>query len=190
MMHETPQESTTAHQVGQPPKVGEFAPSLGKDIQIPSGKPMLVVFLRHCGDPFAVKIFKSLTSISNHHPEVRCVAVSQCSQADTDDWIVHAGGEWEVEIVIDEPRALYAEWGLRENSTWSAMNPLALWRAYKLGTEEGMWNREFKTGSKWQMGGAFGIDANGYVRWSKPAATPDEVPDLKEGLKALGVSAA
>lgn len=49
-------------------------------------------------------------------------------------------------------------------------------------------NHEFKTGSKWQMGGAFGVDADGYIRWAKPATAPDEIPDLKEGLRALGVS--
>ena len=37
------------------------------------------------------------------------------------------------------------------------------------------------------MGGAFGVDADGFVRWARPAASADEVPDFKEGLRALGV---
>jgi hypothetical protein len=47
-----------------------------------------VVFLRHCGDPFAEKTFRLLTDLSNHHPEVHCVAVSQSSQEETDKWCV------------------------------------------------------------------------------------------------------
>ena len=41
-------------------------------------------------------------------------------------------------------------------------------------------------GNKWQIGGAFAVDAGGFVRWSKPAASADEVPDFREALKALG----
>ena len=36
----------------------------------------------------AEKTFRLLTTLSNHHPEIRCIAVSQSSQADTDKWCV------------------------------------------------------------------------------------------------------
>lgn len=42
-----------------------------------------------------------------------------------------------------------------------------------------------ESGSRWQMGGAFAVDANGFVRWAKPASSADEVPNFKEVLKAL-----
>jgi hypothetical protein len=29
------------------------------------------------------------------------------------------------------------------------------------------------------------VDAGGFVRWAKPAASADEVPDFNEALKAL-----
>lgn len=48
-------------------------------------------------------------------------------------------------------------------------------------------NRSVESGSRWQIGGAFGVDADGFVRWSRPAASADEVPDFKEALRALGV---
>jgi hypothetical protein len=51
-------------------------------------------------------------------------------------------------------------------------------------------NRNSESGSRWQIGGAFAVDADGVVRWSKPAASADEVPDFKEALRALGVIAA
>jgi len=46
-------------------------------------------------------------------------------------------------------------------------------------------NRNAHGGSKWQIGGAFGVDREGIVRWSKPAASADEVPDFKEALRVL-----
>ncbi|KAK4106403.1 hypothetical protein N658DRAFT_18018 [Parathielavia hyrcaniae] len=180
--------------VVHPPKIGDRAPPLGNDddaaaagIRFPHDKPVLVVFLRHCGCPFAEKTFRLLTSLSNHHPEVCCVAVSQSTREDTDGWIVQVGGEWEVRVVVHAQRELYHAWGLGLSSTWYAVNPLALWHAWKLGTEEGIWNRNAESGSRWQIGGAFGIDAEGVVRWGGPAASADEVPDFREALRALGV---
>jgi hypothetical protein len=84
----TSQGSQTNEEVVPVPKIGDIAPSLGKDIHFPRDKPVLVVFLRHCGCPFAEKTFKLLTNLSNHHPEIHCVAVSQSSQQDTDKWCV------------------------------------------------------------------------------------------------------
>lgn len=49
------------------------------------------------------------------------------------------GGEWEVQMVIDPQRELYHAWGLGLSSTWYAVNPVALWHAWKLGTDEGIW---------------------------------------------------
>lgn len=48
-------------------------------------------------------------------------------------------------------------------------------------------NRNSESGSRWQIGGAFAVDADGVVRWSKPAASADEIPNFQEGLRALGV---
>ncbi|KAH6849817.1 hypothetical protein B0I37DRAFT_307589 [Chaetomium sp. MPI-CAGE-AT-0009] len=101
--------------------------------------------------------------------------------------IVQVGGEWEVQVLADPQRTLYHAWGLGLGSTWYAVNPLALWHTWKLGTEEGIWNRNAQKGSRWQIGGAFAVDADGVVRWSRPAASADEVPDFGEALKVLGV---
>ena len=74
------------------------------------------------------------------------------------------------------------------SSTWYAVNPVALWNAWKLGTEEGIWNRNAESGSRWQIGGAFAMDAEGVVRWSRPAQSADDVPHFAEALRALGVT--
>lgn len=47
-------------------------------------------------------------------------------------------------------------------------------------------NRNTGSGSRWQIGGAFAVDAGGFVRWSRPATSADDVPDFGEALRALG----
>ncbi|KAJ4304306.1 hypothetical protein N0V88_001919 [Collariella sp. IMI 366227] len=179
------QQGTNPNPVAPVPKVGERAPTLGMAVKFPKDKPVLVVFLRHLSCPFAEKTFRLLTDLSNHHPEIHCVAVSECSKEDTDKWIVQAGGEWEVQVLIDEPCDLYHAWGLGTSTTWAEYNPVTMWHTWKLKTDENLWGRNAGSGSQWQIGGAFAVDAGGFVRWSKPAATADEVPDFKEALKAL-----
>lgn len=172
------------------PKVGDRAPSLGRDVTFPSDKPVVVVFLRHCGCPFAEKTFKTLTALSTANPEIRCVAVSQSSGPETDAWVVEVGGEWEAHVIVDESRDLYKLWGLGQTSTWHAYSPWTVWSAVKLGREEGIWNREQQTGSRWQQGGAFAVDSSGFVRWAKPAQSAEEVPSFKEALRALRLPSA
>lgn len=84
--------------------------------------------------------------------------------------MIEVGGEWEVEVLVDDGRALYAQWGLGEaGSAWYNMNPWALYSAYRLGRDEGIWGTAVEagdtTGSRYQMGGAFAVDADGFVRW-------------------------
>ncbi|KAK4189563.1 hypothetical protein QBC35DRAFT_513979 [Podospora australis] len=167
------------------PEVGDRAPSLGRDVRFPSDRPVVVVFLRHCGCPFAEKTFKTFTKFSTDHPEIRCVAVSQSSTQETDAWIIEVGGEWEVHVIVDESLDLFKLWGLGQTSTWYAYSPWTVWSAVKLGKEEGIWNREQQTGSRFQQGGAFAVDSSGFVRWAKPAQTAEEIPNFKEALRAL-----
>lgn len=117
---------------------------------------------------------------------MHCIAVSHSSQAATDAWVVGVGGEWEVEVIVDEGRDLYAAWGLGLSSTWHALNPAVLYSAVALGRGEGIWNRATESGSRWQMGGAFAVDEKGVVRWARPARSADEIPDFQEALTALG----
>jgi hypothetical protein len=126
-----------------------------------------------------------LTTISASHPELRCVAVSHSSQADTDRWVIEVGGEWEVEVIVDEARKLYAAWGLGLASTWHVLNPWSLYSTLQLGQKEGIWNRTTESGTKWQTSGAFAIDNNGVVRWLQVPRTSSEVPSLNTALAAL-----
>ncbi|KAL2124384.1 hypothetical protein VTJ04DRAFT_749 [Mycothermus thermophilus] len=159
-------------------------------VTFPRAKPVLAVFLRHCGCPFAEKTFRRLADVANQYrDEVTCVAVSQAGREETEKWIVQVGGAWEVQVVTDPRRELFRLWGLGLGSTWYAWNPKVLWSAWKLATDEGIWTRDNTAGgNKWQIGGAFAIDPLGIVRWSKPGTqSADEVPDFEEALRALGV---
>lgn len=133
----------------------------------------------------AEKAFRALTQFSYKHPEIYCVAVSHSSRTATDAWVVEVGGEWEVDVVVDEQRDLYALWGLGLSSYWHTMGPKAVYSAYRLGVDEGVWNRATESGSRWQTAGAFAVDESGVVRWSQPARNADDVPDLKQILAAL-----
>jgi hypothetical protein len=58
-------------------------------VTFPRAKPVLAVFLRHCGCPFAEKTFRRLADVANQYrDEVTCVAVSQAGREETEKWYV------------------------------------------------------------------------------------------------------
>ena len=133
------------------------------------------------------------------------------------------GGTWEVEVVADPKRDMYADWGLGLNTSWQMFNPRALYATYALGRDEGiwspMWGGQKKStvptvqpadtpaasgeadaasakpqesdnttkGNKWQMGGAFAVDAMGIVRWTHVSKASEDVPDYNPMLEAFGI---
>ncbi|KAK4194740.1 hypothetical protein QBC40DRAFT_213009, partial [Triangularia verruculosa] len=169
----------------QPPRVGDRAPSLGPTVTFPTEKPVLVVFLRVCGCPFAEKTFTNLTTFSTTHPEITCIAVTQSPPAETDDWVISLGGAWSVTVVPDPELKLYRAWGLGENRSWydwfvenlkvpltSPTNVTSLDHTTGHG-------RRYTGGSKWQQGAGFGVDAGGVVRWVWVGGRVDEVVDFE-----------
>ncbi|KAK7728350.1 hypothetical protein SLS53_009261 [Cytospora paraplurivora] len=174
-----------AKQVAPVPKVGEPAPKHEK-LKLDQGKPTIIVFLRHCGCPFAEKTFRDLTAFSiKHHPQIHCVAVSHSDQTATDSWVEHVGGAWETDLVVDEDRDVYAAWGLGLSSYWHAVGPASIYSAVQLGRTQGIWNRSTESGSRWQTSGAFAVDKNGVVKWAAVARSASEIPDLDAALRAL-----
>ncbi|RBR11864.1 uncharacterized protein FIESC28_08811 [Fusarium coffeatum] len=155
-----------AKQVGPQVQVGAKAP-WSRRLRLPDGKPTLVVFLHKV-------------------PSVHCIAVSHSSEEATDRWLPQVGGTWNIDMVIDEERDLYANWGLGISSTWHAVNPFTMWNVFSLGKNEGIWNRPTESGSRWQTSGAFAVDRDGTVRWAQVARTADDLPDLKAAMTALG----
>jgi hypothetical protein len=90
-----------------------------------------------------------------------------------------------LQVVVDESREAYTAWGLGVSSFGHVLSPSGLYSVWKLGREEGIWNRPTESGSRWQTAGSFGVDANGVVRWSRPAQGADEIPDFEEGARAV-----
>ncbi|KAM0436220.1 hypothetical protein ACHAPT_003112 [Fusarium lateritium] len=174
-----------AKEVGPVVEVGSKAPWMA-ELRLPDGKPTLVVFLRHCGCPFAEKTFKSLAALSEANHQVHCIAVSHSSAEATDHWLPSVGGTWAVDVVIDEGRGIYAKWGLGISSTWHAVNPVTLWSVFSLGKNEGIWNRPTESGSRWQTSGAFAVDRDGTIRWAHVSRTADDLPDLQAAITSLG----
>ncbi|KAF4989164.1 hypothetical protein FGRMN_9307 [Fusarium graminum] len=180
-------KTPAAKEVGPTVEVGDKAP-WSQQLRLPDGKPTLLVFLRHCGCPFAEKTFRTLADLSDKVPGVHCVAVSHSSEEATDKWLPQVGGTWNVDVVIDQERNLYANWGLGISSTWHAVNPLTLWNVFSLGKNEGIWNRPTESGSRWQTSGAFAVDRDGTIRWAQVARTADDLPDLEAAIASLGFS--
>lgn len=64
---------------------------------------------------------------------------------------------------------------------------MALYSVYRLGADEGIWNRPTESGSRWQKSGAFAVDGDGTIRWRHISKTADDLPDFNAALEALGV---
>ncbi|KAK4218944.1 hypothetical protein QBC37DRAFT_463268 [Rhypophila decipiens] len=111
--------------IADPPRVGDLAPlDSNRTLTLGGGKLTLVVFLRCVGCAFAQKQFLALRTLATKYPgQLDCIAVSHSSPAATRKWLDLLGGAWNVTIVIDEDRAVYAAWGLGLGSVWYVLNP-------------------------------------------------------------------
>ena len=165
----------------------------------------------------AQKTFLTLRALANKYPNIACIAVSHSSAAATQKWVDLLGGAWTVQVVIDEDRAVYSAWGLGLGSVWSVLNPntqIQGWKekgwlgqavaqsisrtgtaakgvpAYQTGGT-GVIDAEGPTtvmGNKWQTSGAWAVDGSGKVAWGRRADRADDVLDLEEAVKALGLA--
>ncbi|KAL7626929.1 hypothetical protein AAE478_003703 [Parahypoxylon ruwenzoriense] len=181
-----PPISPPAKEIPLVPKVGTKAP-VHPNLDLPSDKPTVIVFLRHCGCPFAEQTFKDLTALSTRHKDVHFVAISHSSPEVTERWVVQNGGNWNVSVVVDYERELYTQWGLGISTTWQVWNPRIVYKTLRLSKDENIWNRTTESGTRWQTSGAFSIDTDSVIRWAKVAASPDDLPDLDAALSALGI---
>ncbi|KYK58119.1 uncharacterized protein DCS_05132 [Drechmeria coniospora] len=187
------------------PRVGDLAPSdRNRQLQVGRGRRVLVVFLRCVGCAFAQKTFLALRTLANRHASsITCIAVSHSSPSATRKWVDLLGGAWNVQVIIDEDRAIYAAWGLGTAGVWHLFNPTTQVQGWKekgwLGervaeaiqrrgqtTEpEGHQGASTALGNKWQESGAFAVDGRGTVIWGGRAARADEVMDLDQGARLL-----
>ncbi|KAK3372327.1 hypothetical protein B0H63DRAFT_292157 [Podospora didyma] len=119
--------------VAEPPRAGDLSP-LDRDrkLNFGAGKKVLVVFLRCVGCAFAQKTFLKLRALASRYPsDLTCIAVSHSSAAATQKWVELMGGAWNVRVVIDEDRAIYAAWGLGLGNAWYVFNPTSQVAGFK-----------------------------------------------------------
>ncbi|RDA95406.1 hypothetical protein CP533_3432 [Ophiocordyceps camponoti-saundersi (nom. inval.)] len=111
--------------VARLPQVGDVAPrDRDNKLELGGGRRVLVVFMRCAGCAFAQKTFLNLRTLANRYSQsLTCIAVSHSSPPATRKWIDLLGGAWNVRIVIDQDRALYAAWGLGLATYWQLFNP-------------------------------------------------------------------
>lgn len=89
-------------------------------------------------------------------------------------------------VIIDEEREIYANWGLGVSNSWHLISPVVGIAARKLGTEEGLWGREVDpTGNRWQIGGSWAMDRMGSVRWGAASSSAADIPDLQEACSLI-----
>ncbi|RMX79552.1 hypothetical protein D0869_08225 [Hortaea werneckii] len=196
------------------PKIGEQPPSVPKlSFQPPPNRkdgapprPTILAFLRHCGCPFAEKTFLNLREAARNHrsPQdqqdgtIDFIAISHSSAPATETWLQslpQAGSEpGNLRVIVDEELEIYRAWGLGVAGYTHVLSPRALGEVWRLGSEEGIWNRPTESGSRWQVSGFFAVGGDGdgegergmVVKWGRAAERADDVPDFEEGVRSLG----
>lgn len=88
-------------------------------------------------------------------------------------------------MVVDADRQIYARWGLGIVSWGHLWNFAGLASIWKLGREDGIWQRPTESGNRWQSAGSFAVDAEGYVRWGRAAVRVDDMVDIEAAIAAL-----
>lgn len=196
-------------QLREPPIIGERAQSNPK-LKFPAldGRPCVVLFLRFTGCPceysishFSLsarfwadkravteKLFLQLRSLANRHTAIHFIAISHCTPQATEDWVRKLGGAWNIDVIVDQTRELYALWGLGISNWGHVLNPRNGYNQYMLGKKEGVWGQPGvgEGGCRWQVGGAYSIDERGIVKWGGPMKSVDDAIAFEDGIKALG----
>ena len=90
-----------------------------------------------------------------------------------------------MEVVVDHDRHLYGAYGLGISSFWHVLNPWSMLRAFKLGREEGVWNRPTESGTRWQTAGTFAMSPQGIIKYSHLASAADDMIRVDEAVQAL-----
>lgn len=152
------------------------------------GRPLPPAFTHaHANQPrpVAEKTFKALTTLSEAHKDIHFIAVSHSNADHTARWVPQVGGEWSTEVIVDEERDIYAQWGLDISSTWHVFNPWSLWSVYTLGRDEKIFNKPTESGNRWQTSGAFAVGKDGTVKFEHISKSAEDLPDLTKAVEAV-----
>ncbi|KAK3655243.1 hypothetical protein LTR56_003665 [Elasticomyces elasticus] len=178
-----------ATEIAKVPTVGSQAPNTPNlDLSDPP-RPTILVFLRHCGCPWAEKTFLNFRDTAKANKYIDFIAVSHSSEESTQTWLAslpQAGSEPDnLRVIVDEKVEIYAAYGLGICGYGHVLSPVSMYNVWQLGKSEGIWNRPTESGSRWQTAGAFAVDGEGTVRWGRAANRADEIPDFDAMVEAL-----
>lgn len=137
----------------------------------------------------AEKSFLELRNFANEHQDANFVAVSHSNELSTEKWVLSVGGAGDTQVIVDHEREIYGQWGLGTSSIWHVLSPWSMYNVFKLGKSDNIWNKPTESGSRWQTSGSFAVDKDGIVTWVNVAKAADEIPDITEALKSVGVGA-
>jgi hypothetical protein len=48
-----------------------------------------------------------------------------------------------------------------------------------------MWNRPTESGSRWQTGGNWAVDANEVIKWGRVSTRANDVPNFEEAVEVI-----
>ncbi|KAJ9655858.1 hypothetical protein H2198_005395 [Neophaeococcomyces mojaviensis] len=178
--------SKPQNEVKAVPEIGSIAPST-PHFSFPRGdrKSTIIVFLRHCGCPFAEKTLLTLRETAAQNPDIHLIAVSHSDKSSTEKWLQSVGGSGKIEVLVDDQRHSFAEYGLGASSFWAVLNPWSMSSVFALGKQEDIWNRPTESGSRWQTAGVFAVDGAGKITYSHRASTSDDLGDLNAAVKSV-----
>ena len=170
------------------PPIGSKAPHTPK-LELKEGRPAIVAFLRHCGCPFAEKTYLLLREAAGNHRDVDFIAVSHSDEQSTNTWLKslpQAGSEpMNVRVVVDDQLEVYSAWGLGPSGWAHVLSPFSMYTVYRMGKDQGIWNRPTESGSRWQTAGTYAVDAKGVVRWGGPGQRADEIPNFEDAVNSM-----
>ncbi|KAG9186503.1 hypothetical protein G6011_09611 [Alternaria panax] len=171
--------------VRKPPNIGDRAQAHAK-LQFPTadGRPTILLFLRFCGCPFTEKLFLSLRTLANRHASIHFVAVSHCTPAATTEWLKKLGGAWNVDVVVDQDRELYALWGLGIATWGHVLHPRNGYNQVMLRKNEGVWGQQLPVPDEKESYDGFEVtDSEGHRYGGKKiilaTGSKDILPDLE-----------
>lgn len=133
----------------------------------------------------AEKAFQKLRRIAEQNPAIHCIAVSHSDKAATEKWLEAVGGRGKVEVIVDDQRQSFTEYGLGYSSFWAVLNPWSLKNAMTIGKEEGFNIRPTESGSRWQVAGLFAADGEGVLTYAHQANTSDDLGDLDAAIGSV-----
>ncbi len=169
--------------LSKPPEQ-ELSPALHIGSKAPAGPLIdpggknLIVFLRHTGCPFAEAALKALSDYSLAHPEINCCAIFHGDPNIAKQWISTFNLSIELQLVFDEQREYYGQWGLGYSKISHLMKPVMLINLIKLAFK-GIRNRN-ASGTRWQQQAAFLVNKNGIVEWLHLPKHAGDLPDFEK----------